>query len=200
MRIVGMGAGGHAKVLLDAVLAAGEHEVIGLLAREGTAVLGIPVLGGDDLLPSLGVAGAFLGVGDLPVRRRLCERVRELELTLISVLHPRATLARSARFGPGLALLAQAVINPDAQLGMNVIVNTGAIVEHDCQVGDHVHVAPRALLCGGVRVGENTHVGAGAVVREGITLGRDVVVGAGAVVVRDVPDGQLVVGIPARTR
>ncbi len=203
MRIVGVGAGGHAKVLLDALQCAGGHQVVGLLAASGTGlVLGVPILGGDELLPQLredGVTGAFVGLGDLAARQRLFGRLLELGFEVVPIRHPRATVAASARAGPGLAVLAGAVINPEAVLGDNVIVNTGAIVEHDCRLGSHVHVAPGAVLCGGVQVGDATHVGAGAVVREGLRLGQGVVVGAGAVVVRDVADGQTVVGVPARS-
>lgn len=202
MRILGVGAGGHAKVLLDALQAAGGHEVVGLLATSGAGpVLGVPILGGDELLPQLraeGVTGAFVGLGNLAARQRLFARLRELGFEVVQIRHPRATVAASVTAGAGLAVLAGAVINPEAVLGDNVIVNTGAVVEHDCRLGSHVHVAPGAVLCGGVHVGDATHVGAGAVVREGLRLGRGVVVGAGAVVVRDVADGQTVVGVPAR--
>jgi len=201
MRIVGVGAGGHAKVLLDAVRAGTAHEVVGLVAPERTTVLGLPVLGGDELLPALraeGVEGAFIGIGELRARCRLFAHLQELRFTLVPIIHPDATVSCSVQLAPGLAVLAQAVLNPDVRLGVNVIVNTAAVVEHDCALGDHVHVAPRAVLCGGVVVGKNSHVGAGAVVREGIVLGRNVMVGAGAVVVRNVADGTRVMGVPAR--
>lgn len=45
---------------------------------------------------------------------------------------------------------------------------------------------------------EGAFVGAGVVVLPGVTLGRFAVVGAGAVVTRDVPDGEIWVGNPAR--
>jgi acetyltransferase-like isoleucine patch superfamily enzyme len=52
---------------------------------------------------------------------------------------------------------------------------------------------------GEARVGERSWVGAGATLIQGISIGADVTVGAGAVVIRDVPDGQTVVGVPARS-
>jgi acetyltransferase-like isoleucine patch superfamily enzyme len=79
-----------------------------------------------------------------------------------------------------------------------VILNTNCTIEHDCVVGDHVHIAPAATLSGGVRVGRFSHIGTGASVRQGVRIGEYAVVGVGAVVVRDVPDGAIVVGVPAR--
>src|SRR5688572_28370386 len=50
----------------------------------------------------------------------------------------------------------------------------------------------------GITLGENVWLGTGAKVMDGVRLGRDVVIGAGAVVTRDVPDGSIAVGVPAR--
>ncbi|MCJ7826062.1 acyltransferase [Patescibacteria group bacterium] len=43
-------------------------------------------------------------------------------------------------------------------------------------------------------------IGTGAIILPGITVGRESVVGAGAVVTKNIPDGQLVVGVPARVK
>jgi len=49
-----------------------------------------------------------------------------------------------------------------------------------------------------IAVGDNAWLGGGVIVSPGVTIGRDAVVGAGAVVTRDIPDGALAVGVPAR--
>lgn len=49
-----------------------------------------------------------------------------------------------------------------------------------------------------IQVGNNVFIGANAIIMPGVTIGNDVVVGAGAVVTRDVPDGSVVGGCPAR--
>ena len=61
-----------------------------------------------------------------------------------------------------------------------------------------MHISVGAVLCGLVHIGDNSFVGAGAVILPRLTVGRDVIVGAGAVVTRDVPDGSVVRGNPAR--
>lgn len=208
LRVVGLGAGGHAKVLIDLLRLLGDYQVVGLVDPRqdlwGTHVLGVPVLGSDELLPRLreqGVAHAFIGVGtvgDVRVRRRLYELARSGGFQLVPAIHPRAVVAASAQLGEGPTVLATAVINAAACLGANVIVNSGAVVEHDCVLDDHVHVATGAHLAGGVHVGEGSLVGIGAAVRQGLRIGRYAVVGAGAVVVHDVPDAVVVAGVPAR--
>ena len=203
-----LGGGGHARVVLDSLQGAPEVRVCGILDPNrqlwGTDMLGVRVLGGDELLEQLARDGAScftigLGsVGDSQPRRRLFAFGRQFGLEPLTVVHPRATLSRWATIGAGSHLLPGAIVNAGADVGMNVIVNSGAIVEHDCRVGDHAHIATGARLASTVRVGEGAHVGAGATVRQGIAIGAEAVVGAGAVVVADVPAGQTVVGVPAR--
>jgi sugar O-acyltransferase (sialic acid O-acetyltransferase NeuD family) len=208
-RCVVLGAGGHARVIIDAIQAAGEVELVGILDRDrdrwGTELLGVRVLGGDDLLSQLTrLADHFTvglgGTGDNGPRRRLFESARAAGLAPLGVRHPSAIVSAAATCGAGGQLLPLSVVNAGATLGVNVIVNTGAIVEHDCEIGDHAHLASGSVLASAVVVGEGAHVGAGAVVRQGIRVGPRAVVGAGAVVVRDVPEGAVVVGVPARPR
>jgi acetyltransferase-like isoleucine patch superfamily enzyme len=77
-------------------------------------------------------------------------------------------------------------------------VNTRASIDHEGVLGDGVEIAPGATLCGHVHAGANAWVCAGATILPRIRIGADARVGAGAVVTRDVPDGVIVVGVPAR--
>ena len=204
---MGLGAGGHSKVVIEILRLTGDYEIMGLLdAKEAlwnTRVLEVPVLGGDDLLRDLyrqGLRHAFIGVGsvgDARPRQRLYGWGLEQGFRMVQAIHPGAVVSPSADIGAGVTIMAGALINAEAHLGDNVIVNTGAIVEHDCVLGDHSHLATGAVLSGSVRIGPVAHVGAGATVRQGITIGEGAVVGAGAVVVKDVPPWTVVVGVPA---
>jgi acetyltransferase-like isoleucine patch superfamily enzyme len=55
------------------------------------------------------------------------------------------------------------------------------------------------LLLAPVRIEDGAWLGAGAIILPGVTVGRDAIVGAGAVVTRDVPPGEMVMGVPARS-
>lgn len=210
IRVVGFGAGGHAKVVIEILRSMQEYEIVGLLEPRqeswGTKVLGVEVLGDDSMMGELkarGIDHAFIGVGtvgDAQPRRQLYEKVSGLGFRIVPAIHAAAIVSSSAKIGDGPTIMAGAIVNADAVIGNNVIVNTGAIVEHDCVIGDHAHIATGARLAGGVQVGPGAHIGAGAVVRQEIRIGEGAIVGAGAVVVRDVPDGTTVIGVPARIK
>jgi len=186
----------------------GDYELVGLLDPKvelwGSEILGVPVLGSDDLLPHLytqGIRHAFIGlgtVGDSRPRQRLYEYAVQQGLEIVQTIHPRAVIAPSVQIGYGATIMANAVINAAVRLGDNVIVNTGAIIEHDCIIGNHVHVATGARLASTVSVSDGAHIGMGASVRQCLHIGQNAIVGAGAVVVDDVPDNVVVAGVPAR--
>jgi sugar O-acyltransferase (sialic acid O-acetyltransferase NeuD family) len=207
-RLVILGAGGHARVVLDSLGKASgfvPHAVVDSnRLLWGSDLDGVPIRGGDELLPELikeGVTHFVIGVGSIGnagPRRRLFEIGVSSGLCPTSVMHPTAAYSTKAKIGAGALLLSRSVVNAGAILGKNVIVNTGAIVEHDCVLGDYVHIGPGATLGGGIHVGDGTHIGLGASVRQQIKIGPNSIVGVGAVVVDDVPRDVVVVGVPAR--
>ncbi len=125
-------------------------------------------------------------------------RLRAAGLSIGSIVHARAFVARDAVLGAGAQILAQAAVASKARLGEACIVNTGATVDHECVLGDGVHVGPGAHLAGCVEVGSCVMIGIGAVVMPRIRIGDGAVVGAGAVVLKNVAAGAAVVGNPAR--
>jgi UDP-perosamine 4-acetyltransferase len=205
---IGLGAGGHAKVIIEILRLRGEFEVIGLLDANaelhGARVSEVLVIGDDTLMPELfarGVRHGFVGLGstgDNRPRAALYTMARENGFDVIAAIDPRSIISPSVTIGEGAIIMPGAIINAGTRIGDNVIVNTGAIIEHDCSIGNHVHVATGARLGGGVAVLDGAHVGLGAGIRQGVRVGRNAVVGAGAVVIHHVPNNATVVGIPAR--
>ncbi len=207
-KTIGLGAGGHAKVLLEILLADPTIEILGLLdaseEKWGKKLLGVPILGGDILMPKLvreGVTNFFVGVGstgNTAPRKAVFDHALKLGLKPLTILHPTAILSPHAYLSIGSCVMAGAIINADAWISPNCCVNTAAVIEHDCMLGRHSFVGPGALLAGGVKVGVGGFVGIGATIRQSIRIGAGGIVGAGAVVIKNVAPRQIVVGVPAR--
>lgn len=208
--IVGIGAGGHCKVIIEIIRRTGSWKIAGLLdadpAKKGKCISGIEILGNDDLASALahqGVRAAFIGIGSVvatQLRRHVFVRCRDLGFELPVLTHPSASVAFDIEIGVGTCIMPGAIVNPGASIGECAIINSGSIIEHDCEISSFAHVSPGAVLGGSVFVGEGAHVGIGSVVRHGIRIGKNAIVGAGAVVVKDVPDDTTVTGVPATAR
>lgn len=195
MKLLVVGAGGHAKVVVDAARACGLEVVGAVDEADGVAsVLGVPVHADATHLEA---DGFIVAVGDNASRGRLFAEYSERGMTPLTVVHPTATIAPGVVFGAGVFVAAGVVVNPDARIGDDCILNTGCTVDHDCVIGEHAHVGPGVNLCGGVTVGAGSLLGVGACAIPGATIGAEAVIGAGAVVVGIVPDGVTAVGVPA---
>lgn len=202
--VVIIGGGGHAKVVIESLRAAGET-VAAIVDADPTPreVLGVPVVGDDLALQALraqGFSRLFVAVGDNRLREKLGRKAGELGFSLVNAIHPSSVISASARLGQGVAVMAGAVINAGSEIGDLAIINTGAIVDHDCRLGAASHVGPASALAGGVGVGDRAFLGVGVRVIPGVTIGADTVVGAGGVVVRDLPDAVLAIGAPAKIK
>uniref|UniRef100_UPI0025DF9B91 serine O-acetyltransferase n=1 Tax=Thiocapsa sp. TaxID=2024551 RepID=UPI0025DF9B91 len=80
-----------------------------------------------------------------------------------------------------------------------IIISGDAVFGDDCVVRNGVTVGLRHRgVRGAPVIGDRVDIGAGAKVLGPIRIGNDVAIGANAVVIRDVPDGCLAVGVPAR--
>lgn len=202
--LVVIGAGGHAKVVIDLARRAGFDPVAVLdddSRKLGQLVANVPVIGDRSMLSVLrdqGVLHALVGIGANTARLQIADWLNSEGMNCPVAVHPAATVDDSARFGAGTVVMAGAVINADAHIGCHCIVNTAATIDHDCEIGDGVHFAPGVNLCGNVVVGVGALIGVGASVAPGKTIGDFATVGAGAAVVKDVAPRTTVVGVPAR--
>jgi sugar O-acyltransferase (sialic acid O-acetyltransferase NeuD family) len=201
-RLAILGASGHGKVVADTAQCGGWDQVDfyddawpGLASNGSWHVVGDSTAMYARLQDYQGV---MVAIGNNAVRHAKLESLIAAQAPVVSLIHPMAFVSQYASIGPGSVVFAGAVVNADAKIGFGAILNTGCSVDHDCVLGDAVHVSPGARLAGGVRVGERSWIGIGASIRQLIRIGSDVIVGAGASVVGDVPDGQVVVGVPAK--
>ena len=193
-RIAVFGAGGHGKVVVDAIERNAGFAVACVVddrPQLGSTLLGHIIIGGREALLAHrdAIDGVIVAIGDNHTRMEVAGWLGAQGFVLQSVIHPMAVVAPSASIGAGALVMPGAVVNAAARVGANAIINTGAVVEHDCEVGGAVHIAPGAVLCGGAWIGACALVGAGAVVLPGVKVAPAQLVKAGTVAERNVEQG-----------
>lgn len=192
-----IGGGGHASYVIDA-LRGSDYDVVGCtdstIPGGQTVADGITVIGDDSTLEKLfadGVANAFIGVGgttDTVLRRTLFDKLSAIGFTLPALIHPAAYVGIDTGIGPGVQVLANAVVGPRCWVGANTIVNQGAVICHDCDIGENAHITPGAVIAADVCVGAGTTIGMAATVLNQVVIGAGCLVHNGAAVVGDISD------------
>lgn len=117
-------------------------------------------------------------------------------------------------------------VGDDCVIGSRVFVGKGCKIGNGVRIQDGAHLTPGMIVEDDVFIGpmvvtmndkypkvrnpnyearpphlsEGCSIGAGAVLLPGIRVGKYASIGAGAVVTKDVPDGMIVVGNPAKTK
>lgn len=71
-------------------------------------------------------------------------------------------------------------------------------VSHNCQIGKNAIITGGSILGGGTICGPNSWIGINSVIKQKVEIGENAVIGMGAVVLKNVGDGETVVGNPAR--
>jgi sugar O-acyltransferase (sialic acid O-acetyltransferase NeuD family) len=196
-----VGAGGHAVSVAETVRSAGYELTAFTSDRDaGSLLLDRPVLADipDEHLAAGGIV--VIAIGDNAVRedawQRLSPRVPLDQLPC--VVHASAIVAPGAEIAPGAVVMQGAIIANGARLGLGSLMNTGSILEHESVLADFASLAPRAVTGGRVSIGARTAISIGAVVRHGLGIGADTVIGASSYVDRDVAEGVVAYGVPAR--
>lgn len=205
-RVVIVGAGGFGREVLDVVEAVDAstptYEFLGFVddgpARpERVTDRGATFRSGlDD--PALAGAGFLVGIGDPGARRAVDERATAVGLVPVRVRHPTAAFGALVSVGEGTVTCAHVSVTTNIEIGRHAHLNLNVTIGHDCTLGDFVTLNPGVNVSGDVHLGDGVTVGTGACIIQGVTIGAGTIVGAGSVVTRDLPEGVVAYGSPAR--
>jgi acetyltransferase EpsM len=206
--IVILGAGGDALVVAEGVRQAAEAgqplALAGFLDDNsvGQSIDGVPVLGRLDAWPALDPDVRFVpAIHKIKQMHARMRRLRELDIPAHrwrSVVHPSASIARSAIIEEGVFLAANVVVQPHAAVGRFASIRAGASLGHDAVCGAGAYMGPSSTLCGKAQLLEGAHLGPNAVVIDGVVVEPYAVVGAGTVATKRIPSFEVHLGVPAR--
>ncbi|KKQ12054.1 MAG: Transferase hexapeptide repeat protein [candidate division TM6 bacterium GW2011_GWF2_36_6] len=201
--IIIVGAGGHAKVIIDAIEKENKKKIIGIINKTHTAqsFLGYPILGGDSFFEKhLPTAHVIIAIGDNYTRAITAAKIKHQApmISFTTVIHPCAIIAKNVTIGPGSFIAAGVIINTETTIGNHCIINTAATIDHENIIEHFVSIAPGCTTGGKVHVKEGSFLGLGSKIIHNITIEKHAIIGAGAVVIKDVAPNTLMVGVPAQ--
>ena len=138
----------------------------------------------------------------------------------VSIFHPGLVnlygceVGDGSRIGAFVEIQKGAFIGERCKISSHTFICEGVTIEDECFIGHGVMfindrypqatnpdgslVTDKDWTCVPTRVKRRVTIGSGAVILDGVTIGEGALVGAGAVVTKDVPDGAVVAGVPAR--
>jgi sugar O-acyltransferase (sialic acid O-acetyltransferase NeuD family) len=169
-KFVLLGAGGHAKALVEAIRGTG-GSISAYVDPKPSGWLDAPQkIDEEDV--SLSDGSIVVGLGGLSpkklwARLDMLDKFMARGFSAEPIVHPSAFVSSSAILEPGTVILGKAIIQPDAKIGRGAIINTHATIEHDSNIGAGSHIAPGAIILGDTHIGDCTFVGAGAVILQG---------------------------------
>jgi len=123
-----------------------------------------------------------------------------------------ASIREDNLISDGVSVGTNTVLEFGNRIGKNVRIHSSCFLEM-VTVGDDVFIGPGVVFTddphpmgcprykeclGGAKVGSLARIGAGCVILPGVNIGRNCLVGAGSLVTKDVPDGVVVAGQPAK--
>lgn len=199
------GAGGHAAELLDICerlsLTAGLSFYHDQEPMPEPLFDKYPVLGTMETLKEAFAKDPrfVLGVGSPSGRKTLMHKMTAAGGRPFSLVAPTAQIGvNGVVLGEGLNVMDFAVLTTRLSIGTGTLVHVQVSIHHDVVVGEYCELSPGCRILGKAKIGNEVRIGAGAIVLPGIQIGSGAVVGAGAVVTKNVGEGELVMGVPAR--
>lgn len=195
-----VGAGGHARSVINLVESAGKYRITGIIdetynPEKIEMINGYPI-SGSELYRDRG-AIYVLAIGDNELRAKIFNTYSNFVVSE-NIFHSSAILAARVSFGRSNLIFPGVIINSNAEIGSNNIINSGCIIEHETLIGDNNHISVGAIIAGRCKLGSNCFVGAGAVIIDKICICDDVLIGANSTVVADINEPGVYVGSPAR--
>jgi sugar O-acyltransferase (sialic acid O-acetyltransferase NeuD family) len=199
--VIIFGTGGHAKVVHDILLKAGEFTPVGFVSLDNTikTFLGLPHYHQSNF-KKLNFTKGVIAIGDNWTRAQVAKFIssEKPEFFFVKAIHPSSQIGAGAVIGDGSVAMAGSIINPGSKIGAHTIINSNASIDHDCVLHNFCSIAPGAILGGNVIVGELSAISLGCKIIHGKKIGAHSVIGAGALVLSDIQGRVVAYGTPCK--
>lgn len=169
---------------------------------ETSEVAGYPVLGKTTDWKSLDDAVKFVwAIHPIGKNLKIKEAIERSQIPasrFVSIIHSDAFVAPTAQLGAGVFIMKGGYVGPRAVIGDFSMLLANVNFGHDSTCGQCCHFSVGSIVSSYVTIGNYSDVTLGARVLEKVTIGDFSIVGSCALATKDVGDGEIVLGIPAR--
>lgn len=208
MKIAIFGASGFSHEVADICIASGYTNIVLIDKQAGLNINSKFKVLDESYVESLSVDEYkfIIGIGDNRIRKDIFYKYGNLAYT--NVIHPTASFGLGQRESiekrVGNIVAAGVRFTNGTKVGNFGIYNLNSTIGHDCVIEDYVNICPGVNISGNVTILKESFIGTNACIINGqsmtcrVTIGERATVAAGAVVIWDVPDGAMVMGIPAK--
>lgn len=205
--LVIVGDGESAEIAYEYFTHDSPHRVVAFSAErqflKKESLYGLPVVPFDELAKRydplkyrahVAISSTFLN----RLRARLFRETKAMGFTCLSYVSSRAFVWRNVTVGENCFIFENNVLQHHVRVMDDVVLWSGNHVGHRTVIGAHAFVSSHVVISGFCAIGDYTFMGVNSCVGDNIKIGANCVVGAGAVVVKELPDGGVYVGNPAK--
>lgn len=206
-KVIVIGSGGHAKVVIDILSVMPNVQILGITSNDlqtGDEFLTYPILGDDksirDYNKEIYLAMGLGGFRDNHLRRKTFELLKGYGFNFINAIHPSSNISKTVKLGEGVVVFPGVTINTEVVIGDNTIIATGTTIDHETKIRNHVLVSAGVTIGAYCEIEENVLLALGSKIVSGIKIKKNSLVAAGAVVLKDIKENEQVFGIPAKPK
>lgn len=194
-----IGAGGHGKVCAEIAKVMNKWvEIVFADNKNLKQVNGIKVIKTNTYLEFVPKEyDVFIAIGDNKSRLKIYEKLKPSKYKFPILIHPSANISQHTTIKDGAVIMANSVINSNAEIGNFTIINTSSIVEHDVAIGSFSHLSPNATITGNCKIGDNVWIGASSTIINAVKVSDNIVVGAASLVNKNLVKKGTYIGVPA---
>jgi sugar O-acyltransferase (sialic acid O-acetyltransferase NeuD family) len=139
-----------------------------------------------------------LAIGNMEARRRTVAAIQDKQGKFLTLVHPKAFVAKTAKLDEGVLVYPFATVSNNAKLACGVKLNYYASVGHDTQLGRYCLLAPYATVNGFAVLEDEVYLSTHSTVAPQVRVGSRSKLSANSAAMKDVPANQLVFGVPGR--
>ena len=141
----------------------------------------------------------IVALGDPKMRLLYADKIKQKGGTFISLISKYAYISKTVRhIGVGCMIDPFAAIATDTYIGDFVIIQSNAVIGHDSLIEDGACIDSQSFLGGFAHIKKGAYLATGAKLMPHVTVGEFANINACSLVVKDVPDAESVMGIPAQ--